>query len=155
MESAQPRIVDADWGRAQDLSKVTSIREYTLFRGHAMEKQIAVVSYWLGIVCALLTIVFRALAAIGIWPNLVPAEGAPISYYTFCAAAFCYSSYRLPRARSASGIPASPDTEQPIWRSFRAYTDRQHTGHLSTVEARFPHLARRLPYGSALSHRKI
>jgi uridine phosphorylase len=83
MESAQARIVDADWGRAQDLSKVTSIREYTLFRGHAMEKQIAVVSYWLGIVCALLTIVFRALAAIGIWPNLVPAEGAPISYYTF------------------------------------------------------------------------
>jgi len=48
-----------------------------------MEKQIAVVSYWLGIVCTLLTIVFRALAMFGIWPNLVPAVGAPISYYTF------------------------------------------------------------------------
>ncbi|HKM80356.1 MAG TPA: hypothetical protein VJY15_05280 [Candidatus Acidoferrum sp.] len=48
-----------------------------------MEKQIAVVSYWLGMVCALLTIVFRALAAFGIWPNLVPAAGAPITYYTF------------------------------------------------------------------------
>jgi len=157
MESAQPRIVDADWGRAQDLSKVTSIREYTLFRGHAMEKQIAVVSYWLGIVCALLTIVFRALAAIGISGQDLGTRRrrAHFLYTPFCAAAFCYSSYRLPRARSASGIPASPDTEQPIWRSFRAYTDRQHTGHLSTVEARFPHLARRLPYGSALSHRKI
>jgi len=48
-----------------------------------MEKQIAVVSYWLGIACTLFTIVFRALAAFGIWPNLVPADGAPISYYTF------------------------------------------------------------------------
>lgn len=83
MESAQARIVDAGWGRAQDASKATSIREYSLFRGHSMEKQIAVVSYWLGMVCTLLTIVFRALAAFGIWPNLVPAEGAPISYYTF------------------------------------------------------------------------
>jgi len=48
-----------------------------------MEKQIAVVSYWLGVVSTVLTIVFRALAAFGIWPDLVPAEGAPISYYTF------------------------------------------------------------------------
>ena len=48
-----------------------------------MEKRIAVVSYWLGIACALLTIIFRGLAVFGIWPNLVPAVGAPISYYTF------------------------------------------------------------------------
>ncbi len=83
LESAQSGSVDTAGGRAQDSSKVTSIRKYSLFRGLAMEKHIAVVSYWLGIVCAVLTIVFRALAAFGIWPNLVPAEGAPITYYTF------------------------------------------------------------------------
>jgi hypothetical protein len=48
-----------------------------------MEKHIAVVSYWLGIVSTVLTIILRALAAFGIWPNLVPADGASISYYTF------------------------------------------------------------------------
>jgi len=83
MESAPARIIDADEGRVQDSRKVTSIRKYSLFRGHTMEKRIAVVSYWLGIACALLTIIFRGLAVFGIWPNLVPAEGAPISYYTF------------------------------------------------------------------------
>ncbi len=48
-----------------------------------MEKHIAVYSYWLGIVCTVLTIILRALAVFGIWPDFVPAEGAFISYYTF------------------------------------------------------------------------
>jgi hypothetical protein len=45
------------------------------------------VSYWLGIGCVVMTILFRALAAVGIWPNIVPAIGASISYNTFHHAA--------------------------------------------------------------------
>ena len=48
-----------------------------------MEKQISIWSYWLGLACACLTVLFRALAAFGIYPNLVPEAGAPISYNTF------------------------------------------------------------------------
>jgi hypothetical protein len=48
-----------------------------------MEKQISVWSYRLGLVCVVLTILLRGLAGIGIYPNLVPAIGAPISYNTF------------------------------------------------------------------------
>jgi hypothetical protein len=35
-----------------------------------MAKNISVASYWLGIACVVLTIIFRGLAAVGIWPNL-------------------------------------------------------------------------------------
>ncbi len=52
-----------------------------------MDKKISIASYWLGIACVAMTIVFRALAAIGIWPSLVPANGAGISYNTFHHAA--------------------------------------------------------------------
>ena len=52
-----------------------------------MEKKLAVASYWLGIGCVLMTILFRGLAAMGIWPNIVPANGAGISYNTFHHAA--------------------------------------------------------------------
>lgn len=52
-----------------------------------MNKNLAVLSYWLGIGCVLMTMLFRGLAAIGIWPNIVPANGAGISYNTFHRAA--------------------------------------------------------------------
>ncbi len=52
-----------------------------------MYKQISVWSFWLGLACTLLAIIFRALAAVAIWPVLVPAEGAGISYVTFQRAA--------------------------------------------------------------------
>ncbi|HMD42691.1 MAG TPA: hypothetical protein VKH45_06425 [Candidatus Acidoferrum sp.] len=52
-----------------------------------MDKKLSVVSYWLGIGCVVMTIIFRALAALGIWPNIVPASGAGISYNTFHHAA--------------------------------------------------------------------
>ena len=52
-----------------------------------MDKHICVASYWIGIVCVLLTVVFRGLAAIGVWPILVPAVGANLSYNTFHRAA--------------------------------------------------------------------
>jgi hypothetical protein len=48
-----------------------------------MEKHISVWSYWLGLVCVVLTILLRGLACFGIYPNLVPAAGASVSYYTF------------------------------------------------------------------------
>jgi hypothetical protein len=48
-----------------------------------MEKQISIWSYRLGLVCAVLTILLRGLACFGIYPNLVPAAGASISYNTF------------------------------------------------------------------------
>jgi hypothetical protein len=52
-----------------------------------MDKKISVASYWLGIVCVVMTIIFRGLAALGIWPILVPAKGAGITYVTFDRAA--------------------------------------------------------------------
>jgi hypothetical protein len=48
-----------------------------------MDKRISIVSYWAGILCVVLTIIFRILAAFGIWLQLVPANGAGISYNTF------------------------------------------------------------------------
>jgi hypothetical protein len=48
-----------------------------------MEKRIAIWSYRLGLVCAVLTIVLRGLAAFGMFPILVPASGAFVSYNTF------------------------------------------------------------------------
>lgn len=48
-----------------------------------MEKRMAILSYWLGLLCAALTVVLRGLAAIGVFPNLVPAAGSPVSYNTF------------------------------------------------------------------------
>ena len=48
-----------------------------------MEKQISIWSYRLGLVCVVLTIVLRGLACFGIYPNIVPLAGAPISYNTF------------------------------------------------------------------------
>jgi hypothetical protein len=52
-----------------------------------MQKQISMASYWVGLVCVVLTIIFRGLAALGIWPVLVPANGAGLSYVTFHHAA--------------------------------------------------------------------
>jgi hypothetical protein len=39
-----------------------------------MEKRIAIWSYWLGVLCTVLTIVLRGLAAFGVFPILVPAS---------------------------------------------------------------------------------
>jgi len=52
-----------------------------------MYQKISMASFWLGLVCVLMTIVFRGLAAIGVWPNLVPAVGAGVTYVTFHRAA--------------------------------------------------------------------
>ena len=48
-----------------------------------MEKHIATWSYRLGLVSVVLTILLRGLACFGIYPDLVPAAGANVSYYTF------------------------------------------------------------------------
>jgi hypothetical protein len=55
-----------------------------------MDKKISVASYWLGITCVVLTIIFRLLAAVGIWPMLVPSNGAGITYVTFQQAAVVF-----------------------------------------------------------------
>ena len=55
-----------------------------------MDKKISVASYWLGIACVVLTIIFRGLAAFGIWPMLVPSNGAGITYVTFEQAAVVF-----------------------------------------------------------------
>ena len=55
-----------------------------------MDKKISVASYWLGIACVVMTIIFRLLAAVGIWPILVPANGAGITYVTFQQAAVVF-----------------------------------------------------------------
>ena len=48
-----------------------------------MEKRIAIWSYWLGVLSTVLTIALRGLAAVGVFPILVPASGAFVSYDTF------------------------------------------------------------------------
>jgi hypothetical protein len=52
-----------------------------------MDKKISVAGYWLGIACLTLTVLFRGLAAFGIWPIFVPPNGASITYNTFAHAA--------------------------------------------------------------------
>jgi hypothetical protein len=47
-----------------------------------MEKRIATWSYWLGIACLLVTIVWKAGNAVGLWRALPPAPGE-ISYWSF------------------------------------------------------------------------
>jgi hypothetical protein len=52
------------------------------------EKKISVASYWLGIACVVMTVILRgACGPSGIWPILVPANGAGITYITFHPAA--------------------------------------------------------------------
>lgn len=48
-----------------------------------MEKRISLWSYWLGMLCLALTILLRGLAALEIYPKLVPGFGAPVGYNTF------------------------------------------------------------------------
>jgi hypothetical protein len=48
-----------------------------------MLRQISMWSYWLGLACAVLTILFRGLAVFDIYPRLVPEASAPVSYNTF------------------------------------------------------------------------
>jgi hypothetical protein len=52
-----------------------------------MDKKIFVASNWLGVACVVVTVIFRGLAALGIWPILVPANGAGITYITLHRAA--------------------------------------------------------------------
>jgi len=48
-----------------------------------MERQISLWSFRLGLLCVILTVLLRGLAIFGVFPNLVPAMGAPVSYNTF------------------------------------------------------------------------
>ena len=48
-----------------------------------MEKQIALVSYWLGFSCVLLSLLFRVFATFGIALAYAPAAGLAISYNSF------------------------------------------------------------------------
>jgi len=48
-----------------------------------MDKQISVWSYRLGLLCVLLMLIFRGLAAFGIYPILVRGEGANFGYNAF------------------------------------------------------------------------
>jgi hypothetical protein len=44
-----------------------------------MEQENSVASYCLGILCVVMTVIFRGLAALGMWPILVPQNGAGIT----------------------------------------------------------------------------
>ena len=48
-----------------------------------MEKIIALVSYWLGMLCVVLSLLFRILAAFGIALAYAPGNGMAISYNSF------------------------------------------------------------------------
>jgi len=40
-----------------------------------MEKQLSTIGYWLGLLCTVLALIFRALAAVKIYPPLLGAPG--------------------------------------------------------------------------------
>lgn len=48
-----------------------------------MEKIIALVSYWLGMLCVVLSLLFRIFAAFGIALAYAPVNGLAISYNSF------------------------------------------------------------------------
>ncbi len=49
-----------------------------------MEKQISVISYWLGLICTALAVIFRVCIALGMnLPQLGTAGGVAISYVSF------------------------------------------------------------------------
>ena len=48
-----------------------------------MEKLIALVSYWLGLICVVLSLLFRVFATFGIALAYSPANGLAISYNSF------------------------------------------------------------------------
>jgi len=50
-----------------------------------------------GVACVVMTVIFRGLAAQGIWPILVPANGAGITYITFRRAAESFCCCPSPR----------------------------------------------------------
>jgi hypothetical protein len=92
-----------------------------------------VASYWLGIVCVVMTVIFRGLAALGMWPILVPQNGAAITYVTFdhaaeislllSIAAGLMSRWQREKSCSAGARVIAPKHErcpqqQPIWRAF-------------------------------------
>ena len=53
-----------------------------------MEKYIVKWSYWLGVVCAVITLVLRGLDAVGVFPNFLP--GANIGAMSFYKAALLF-----------------------------------------------------------------
>jgi len=49
-----------------------------------MEKQLSLLGYWLGLICTILALILRALAAVKIYPPLVGTPGGTaISYMSF------------------------------------------------------------------------
>jgi len=49
-----------------------------------MEKQLSVVGYWLGLICTVLALIFRAMTALNVIPPFMGAPGGnAISYMSF------------------------------------------------------------------------
>jgi hypothetical protein len=67
-----------------------------------MDQENSAARYCLGIVCVVMTVIFRGLAALGIWPILVPQNGAGITYVTFDHAAEIFLLRSIAR-----GVPSN------------------------------------------------
>ena len=70
-----------------------------------LEKQLSLIGYWLGTICAALALIFRLVAALNIIPPFLGAPGRnAISYLSFLHGAELFlvlsiaASCRLPRA---------------------------------------------------------
>jgi len=49
-----------------------------------MEKQLSAIGYWLGLICTVLALIFRMIAALGVTPPHIAAPGGnAISYLSF------------------------------------------------------------------------
>jgi hypothetical protein len=48
-----------------------------------MEKNIAQVTYWLGIACLIVALVWRALNALGLWVPMQVSQGQTVYYMSF------------------------------------------------------------------------
>lgn len=56
-----------------------------------MEKQISVISYWLGLICTALAVIFRVFIALGVsLPQVGAAGGVAISYVSFLHGALLF-----------------------------------------------------------------
>lgn len=66
-----------------------------------MEKQLAKWSYWLGVACAVIALIIRALNAVGVFLDFLP--GSNLGYMSFYKASFLLLAVSIATATALRG----------------------------------------------------
>ncbi len=66
-----------------------------------MEKQLAKWSYWLGVACAVMALIIRALNAVGVFLDFLP--GSNLGYMSFYKASFLLLAVSIATATALRG----------------------------------------------------